>query len=100
MASLSWAAYNDLAKSPRGKAEFPMPMEPAIAEEAVAIGAVSAASNAFPAGTNFVWVSVDVACYVTFGTTPVATSAKKYLPAGAILFFGAAPGMKLAVLAV
>ena len=50
-----------------------IPAEPPLAEQVVAIGAVSAQTAAFNAKTALVRVHTDAICGVTFGTNPTAT---------------------------
>jgi hypothetical protein len=64
--------------------------------ETVAIGAVSAQSNAFECGLIRVISSVD--CFLYFGANPTSTSGEMLLKAGAAEYFAVVPGEKLAVL--
>lgn len=80
----------------------PMPagMEPALANQRLAIGAISVASAAFNANTSFVAVNADVACCVTFAAAPTATTSLTRIPADGTQYFGVNPGDKLAVIAL
>ena len=71
---------------------------PADAEYTVAIGAVSAQSQAFGANTRFIRVHTDAICSITFGANPTATTSKPRLAAGNTEYFAVIPGQKLAVI--
>lgn len=73
--------------------------QPAIADQTIAIGAASVASNAFNAKTNIVLLSSDTACCIKFGTTPTAATTNFRLPANVTLPFTVIPGSKVAVIA-
>lgn len=68
----------------------------------VTIGAASAQSAAMPATTRSVRLVATVDCFVEFGTNPTATSSGAatgfYLPAGAVEYFTAIEGQKVAVI--
>lgn len=57
-------------------------VEPAVAEQTVAIGATTAPSSAFNTQTSAVRISTDAICSVKFGTTPVATTGSKRMAIG------------------
>ena len=73
--------------------------EPAVAQQAVAIGAGSVASAAFNARTNFVRLHCDAICSVAFGATPTAVTTAERLASGQTEFFAVNPGDKVAVIA-
>lgn len=58
------------------------PLEPAVAEQTVAIAAGSAASAALNAETAFVRLHTDAICSVKFGTAPVAAATNARMAAG------------------
>lgn len=63
----------------------------------VSVAAASAAvSNAFAADTSLVRVAVSTDCYITFATSPVATTSMTFLPAGSIEYFLVEPNTKAA----
>jgi hypothetical protein len=68
----------------------------------VAIGVASAQSAAMPANTRSVRLVATVDCFVEFGADPTATAAGAatgfYLPAGAVEYFTATAGQKVAVI--
>jgi hypothetical protein len=74
MAVLYITEYAQLMPSPVG-GQGQMPMEPPLAEQTVAIGGSSTASNAFNASTRFIRVHSDAICAVEVGATPTATVA-------------------------
>lgn len=76
------------------------PEQPPTAEQTVAIGAGSAASAAFNAGTAIVRIHADAICSVAFGTAPTATATSMRLAAGQTEYFTVAPGsaFKVAVI--
>jgi hypothetical protein len=68
----------------------------------VAIGASSAASNAFGDGCGVVRVATDANCSFVFssddGVVPTATNADQYLAAGGVEYFTTKPGDFIAVI--
>lgn len=97
MAVLYITEYAELAQSqgnPVAAGE-----EPAIATQTVAIGGASTPSAAFNAATRFVRLHTDAICSVTFGITPVATTASPRMAANQTEFFGAISGFAVAVIA-
>lgn len=78
----------------------PFPIQPALAEQTVAVGAASAQSAAFNAATDLVRVTTDVVCSIKFGANPVATAASMRLAAGAVDYFAVPVGQahKIAVI--
>lgn len=96
MAELTIAEYELVANDLYGRI-VPVPIEPAVARQTVAIGASSAASNAFNARTKFVLLTTDTACLIAFGTAPDADDYTAYLAAGQAMFFGVSPDLSLKV---
>jgi len=65
----------------------------------VTVGAASAASAAMPATTRAVRVVATVDCWVNISADPTAAADTSfYLPAGAVEYFAAVPGDKVAAL--
>lgn len=71
----------------------PVPAEPSIAEQTVAISAGSTQSAAFQATTQLVGVTCDAICSIKVGTNPTATAVMQRLPAGATYYFTVPPGL-------
>lgn len=67
-------------------------MEPANADQTVAIAGSSAASSAFANTTNLVRLETDAICSVKFGTAPTATATTRRMQAGDIEYFGVPVG--------
>ena len=82
-------------------ATLPIALVPAVVDQALAIGATTAASAAFNATTRMVRLATDATCSVAFGTTPTATVTTMRLAAGAVEYFGVPAGgnFKVAVIA-
>lgn len=78
----------------------PFPIQPALAEQTVAVGVASVQSEAFNAGTDLVRVTTDVVCSIKFGTNPTATVATMRLAAGTVDYFTVPAGQayKVAVI--
>ena len=70
MALLYVTEFAEIEIGPAGRVGQ-MPMPP-VAEQTVAIGVGSVASNAFNAKTRFVRLHTDAICAVKFGTAPTA----------------------------
>jgi len=96
MSTLYISEYVNLAAANAGAQ---IGQEPAIAEQAIAIGAGSTQSVAFQSGTRFVRLHCDAICSVKFGLDPVATAVIKRMVAGQTEYFGVKGGGKLAVIA-
>jgi hypothetical protein len=78
---------------------LPMGAMPPIAEQTLAIGAVSAPSAAFNTATRFVRLAADSICSIAFGTAPVAAATNLRLAANAAgEYFAVTGGQKVAVL--
>ena len=72
--------------------------EAAGAGEVVAYTGTSAQSAALPTGTKNVRVVLSTAGFVEIGTDPTAvTTTSFYMPAGAIEYFSAKAGQKIAI---
>lgn len=75
-------------------------MEPAVAEQTVAITAGSVQSAAFNPTTRFVRLRTDAICSVRFGTNPTATATSSRMPAATETIVGVQQGLsqKVAVI--
>lgn len=73
------------------------PLEPAIRNQTVAIGASSIQSSEFSKETTIVLVATDAICSVKFGANPNAKSTDMRLAANTSQFFAVAPGSQLKV---
>ena len=72
---------------------------PALANQTVAVGAVTAQSAAFNAATGIVRIHVDVACHINIGgTNPTATTSSMLMSADSTEYFVVTAGDKLAVI--
>lgn len=98
MATLYISEYANGAASDGQLSNFLM--EPAIAEQTVAIAAGSAQSAAFNPTTRFVRLRTDAICSVRFGTNPTATAANARMPVGSEVVMGVPQGLtyKVAVI--
>lgn len=99
MAVLDITCYDRLASDESGKA-ISSGMEPSIANLQVAITGSSLASTPLPAGTKFIRVHADVPCRIATSRTaadPVATEASMRMAGGQTEYWGARPGMQIAV---
>lgn len=76
------------------------PEQPPTAEQTVAIGAGSVASNVFNVSTAIVRLHADAICSVAFGTAPTAAATNMRLAAGQTEYFTVVPGsaFKVAVI--
>lgn len=72
-------------------------MEPANADQTVAIGGSSTASSAFKNNTGLVRLETDAICSVKFGTAPTATATTRRMQAGDIEYFGVPTGQSFKV---
>lgn len=97
MAVLYITEYAGLMPSPPGGVGQ-IPVEPPLAEQTVAIGGSSVASNAFNAGTTLVRLHADAICSVEFGATPTATATKARMAANQTEYKGVSFGLKVAVI--
>lgn len=89
--------YKSLADARSGE-RLMAAQEPAIASQQVAIGGVSAQSNAFNSATEFVRVHTDEPVRIAFGSNPTAASTSMRMSAGATEYFGVKAGHKVAVI--
>lgn len=71
---------------------------PPISEQTVVIGGASAASAAFNPETKLIRVHADVACSISFGTDPTATTGSARLAANSTEYFAVNSGLKIAVI--
>lgn len=85
--------FNFQANGSAFPAEPPTP----IAEQAQMSFTTHAESSAFNAITTIVRLCADTACYVAFGTAPVATSASRRIPAGVVCYFRVPKGLSYKV---
>lgn len=89
MADVFITEYADA--TPIGLGKFmPVGVEPAVAEQAVLIGA-AVQSAAFNPKTRFVRVHAEAAVCIKFGVNPTAVTNEHRLPAGAVEFYGVTP---------
>jgi hypothetical protein len=77
---------------------FQAPVEPAIAEQLVAISGSSTQSAAFNSQTRMIRVNVDSVASLAFGLNPTATTSIKRLSAGQTEYFCVNGGSKVAVI--
>ncbi len=96
MPSLYIREFKDLARDAKGEV-IPAPMEPALAQQKVTIGAGSAASAALNAETRFVELTSDTDCHYTFGTSPTAADTDMNLTAGVTKFLGVQAGQSMKI---
>lgn len=76
----------------------PAPVEPALADQTVAIGGSSASSVAFNAKTNLVRLHTDAICSIAFGASPTASATTARMAANQTEYFVVLPGQKVAVI--
>jgi mRNA degradation ribonuclease J1/J2 len=96
MATLYVTEYERIPVGAGGS--IPMGAEPAQAAQTVAIGGVTAQSNAFAATTQYIRVHADAICSLAFGTNPTATAVLTRLAANQTEYFSVRPGDKVAVI--
>lgn len=72
-------------------------MEPANADQTVAIGGSSTASSAFANNTNLIRLETDSICSVKFGTAPTASTTTRRMQAGDVEYFGVPQGQSYKV---
>jgi hypothetical protein len=90
MATLYITEFADEGQSVRGAIQIAA--EPVTAEQTISITASNAASDAFAETTIYVRIHTDAICSIAFGTTPVATAAKRRLAADQTEYFGVPVG--------
>lgn len=95
MAVLYITEYAELGIGPAGRVGQ-MPMEPPLAEQTLAIGAV-VSSAAFNTKTRFVRLHCDAICSIEFGTTPTATTTTARMPANQTEYHAVPPGQAFKV---
>jgi hypothetical protein len=91
MAFLYVTEFAELAIGPGGRVGQ-IPQRPPLAEQAVAVAAGHAESNAFNAATRIVRLHSDVICSMVIGTNPVATAANARMAANQTEFYGVPVG--------
>lgn len=97
MSTLYITEYADVVQTVRGGT--PVPVDPPIAEQIVAIGVSSVQSAAFNTLTRFIRIHADAICSVNNNSAnPTATAANGRFAANQTEFRGATGGMKLAVI--
>lgn len=74
--------------------------QPAVADQRISISGTSAQSAALNSSTALVRVQADVACAITFGTDPTATSSSTPLAADAAEYFTVPIGGSLKIAAI
>lgn len=84
------------AASAIGSANPPVPPQPAITVQKIAIGAHTE-SNAFSDRTRAIMIVADGACHYEVGANPTASSTTMLLPANVPVVLGVAPGLKISV---
>lgn len=90
MAICDFTEYEDLSVDAHGNI-IPVGLEPATANNPVAIGGASVQSAVFNARTKFVRVHADAACRVEIGVNPTAVAdVSKRIGANGTEYFGVA----------
>ena len=95
MADLYVTEYSNLALN----GHAPIPQEPAIAQQKVTF-TTTTASAAFNERTRFVRIVASADAYVTFATSPTATTSDQFLSAEMEYFRGVPEGKAFKVAAV
>lgn len=67
-------------------------IQPGESQNVTIAGASAPTTNAFQGGTSIVRLVATSACYVKFGTAPVATTSDMYLPADTPEYFAVKEG--------
>lgn len=80
------------------KGNFPLAIQPPLAEQKIAASGSSAASSAFNASTGLVRIHTDAICSIEFGAAPTASASTARMAAGATEYFMVTPGHKVAVI--
>lgn len=91
MADLFITEYADASMIGLGKF-LQVGVEPAVAEQVVAIGGTSTQSSALNSKTAFVRVHAEAACAIAVGANPTAVATAHRLPAGAVEYYGVTRG--------
>ena len=76
----------------------PVPPQPSVANQTVALSGASAQSAAFNSKTRVVSLICDEGCSVSFGDNPTATTTNYLLQQGVPVSFGVIQGQKVAVI--
>lgn len=92
MAVLFVTEFARQGRDANGVSVFAVAEEPPVADQTVAIGATSAQSNAFNAGTYLVRVHTDAICSIAFGTNPTASATTRRMAANTTEYFGVPAG--------
>lgn len=79
---------------------IPAALVPEVAVQALTISGTSAASSAFAGNTTIVRLQSDTACWITFATSPTATTSKTPLAANTAEYFCVIAGGALKVAAI
>lgn len=98
MTSLSILEYRDIGSTGRGS--VPIPLEPAIAEHAIELGAVSQQSRPFHPETCLVKLIASGDATIALGTDPDATNSSRHLPAGREQILAIVPNSKMKIAAI
>jgi hypothetical protein len=99
MTILSITEHKDIGSTPRGSVA--VPLEPAVAEHSIELGAVSIQSRVFHPETILLKLTADADCKFSIGTDPDATDSVRLLAAGRPEIFAvpSASNLKIAALA-
>lgn len=73
------------------------PVEPALANQTVAIGASSVQSSVLNQQTRVVRIHTDAICHIDVGADPTANTTKRRLPANAIEYIGIPPNVQFKI---
>lgn len=96
MAVLYITEYAGLMPSPVG-GQGQVPMEPPLAEQTVAIGGSTAASNAFNSQTRLIRLHTNSICSVEVGTAPTASTTTGRMAANQTEYRGVPLGLSYKV---
>jgi len=100
MATLYVTEFKVLNPTPRSwgvQQFFPYAAQPPVAEQTVAIGGTSMASNAFNAATAYVRLHTDAICSIEFGATPTAAATTARMAAGQTEYYAVPLGQAFKV---
>lgn len=97
MAVLYVTEFSDMSYAGNTDAAHDAPVEPALADQTVAIGVGSTQSNAFTNRTRFVRLNADAVCSVKFGTNPTASATTARLAANVDRIVGVPMGASFKV---
>jgi hypothetical protein len=96
--SLAILEYRDIGSTARGP--VPIPLEPAIAEHAIDLGAVSKQSRPFHPETVLLKLTADADCKISIAPDPDATNSVRHLAAGRDQILAIVPNSKLKIAAI